>query len=234
MTEKSSDLKPEQIESLLAKANTANKTIGSLSSLVQSKSLRLGGKLSNIFDESDVQEPTIARAIPSQKDISRLISPRTPVEITEAIKSIDKKKLKELRNRLNDFDLELKRSRYKENGQVVDGDDFKEQLEDALSKFIDCIDEFEDFNSQHARSVALKSAEYELEHQNMKNRLEVQDAEAKLKARYDWKEKWRHLFIKSLGTVLFIGILLTVGSLVHKYDWLHLPYSSLFKNIPMP
>ncbi len=226
-----SSLKSEQIESLVKKANKS--VIGDLSS--KAMNLSIGNRLSRLSSDVDASEAyTPASLIPSQKSISRLINPRSPIEIEEALKSIDKKRLKELKGQLRDFDLSIKSSRYPDEGQLVDADDLKENIEDALSKFISCIEEFEDFNSQHARSLSLKAAEYELEHQNMKNKLELQDAEAKLKAQYDWKEKWRHLFIKSLGTILFIGILLVVGSLVNKYDWLHLPYSSLFKSIPLP
>jgi len=63
----------------------------------------------------------------------------------------------------------------------------------------------------------------------------AQDTESKLDSKYDWKAKWRHLFIKSLGTALFIILLLFVGWLVKSYEWAELPYSGLFKSVvPFP
>ncbi|MBY7824331.1 hypothetical protein [Vibrio fluvialis] len=109
------------------------------------------------------------------------------------------------------------------------------QIEDALRKFVDCYNTFEELNSDQNRQLSMRKAELELEHQNLEYKLLAQEAESILKARYDWRDKWRHLFIKSLGTALFISLLLLVGWLVKNYEWAVLPYSSLFSNgIPMP
>lgn len=130
--------------------------------------------------------------------------------------------------------IELRKKVRKMNVYENEDAETLERVEDALSSYIEDFQEFKRLNDEQLRTITMKKAELELEHENHVLKLITKEAEAKLEVKYDWKEKWRHLFIKSLGTILFIGILLVVGTLVHKYDWLHLPYSSLFKNIPMP
>ncbi|AKB03396.1 hypothetical protein VCSRO96_1346 [Vibrio cholerae] len=140
------------------------------------------------------------------------------------LKDIDVGQLKDLRKQIQNADV------YSDSDEEL-----YSKLEGALSKFIDCYETFEELNSSQYRQLSLKKAELELEHQNLEYKLLAQEAENRLKARYDWRDKWRHLFIKSLGTALFISLLLFVGWLVKNYEWAVLPYSSLFSNgIPMP
>lgn len=157
--------------------------------------------------------------------VKKMSLPRGADKIKEALESVDSDSLKALRMSLKNVEFDS----YDNSGEEIDNYLLKQNIDDALARFIETINIFEDLNSEHNRKVALKAAEYELDHQNLQNKLTFQNEEAKIKAKYDWREKWRHLIIKSLGTALFITLLMFVGWLIHTYEWAHLPYSNLFK-----
>ncbi len=149
------------------------------------------------------------------------------------------KAIKELNREYKDFDvdglIELKKKVQDVGIYSEEDPDLSEDVEDALQRFIDEYQKFKELNSEQYRKIAIKRAELQLEHQNHALKLITQEAEAKLSSKYDWKAKWRHLIIKSLGTVLFITLLLLVGWLVKTYEWAELPYSGLFKSVvPFP
>ncbi len=163
-----------------------------------------------------------------QIDIPKMKIPRSLRAIDEQFTDFDIDGLTALKkdvNGLNSHDREA----------VQKMEDTLNKVEDVLEKYIDDYQTFEKLNSEQFRTIKMKQAELELEHENHVLKLMAQEAEAKLQSKYDWKEKWRHLFIKSLGTALFIGLLLFVGWLVKTYEWAELPYSSVFKSIvPFP
>ncbi len=150
--------------------------------------------------------------------------PRTLADFDRKFKEFDLDGLVALKRKIKDLD-------------AYSDDDIKtlNDLEDALQGYINDYKEFKKLNSDQHRQITMKKAELELEHENHVLKLITQEAEAKLSSKYDWKAKWRHLFIKSLGTALFITLLLFVGWLVKTYEWAELPYSGLFKSVvPFP
>ena len=154
----------------------------------------------------------------------RLKIPRAIKDINREYKDFNIDALVELKKKVRNLDI------YSEDDSDVLGD-----VEDALQRFIDEHRKLKELNSEQYRQITIKKAELELEHENHALKLAAKDAESKLDSKYDWKAKWRHLFIKSLGTALFIALLLFVGWLVKTYEWAELPYSSLFKTIvPFP
>ncbi|MDW6004448.1 hypothetical protein [Vibrio mangrovi] len=149
-------------------------------------------------------------------------------DLNKSLDGLDIEFLKDLRKRTHDAVFDYKRD--------PDGyNKLQDDLDDALRKFIATFDEFERLNSEHERKLAFKEAELELDNKQLASRLHAIAEENRIKAKYDWGEKLRHLFIKSMGTALFIALLLLVGWLVKNYEWATLPYSSLFKTIvPIP
>lgn len=147
--------------------------------------------------------------------------------------------LSDINRKYKDFDVDALTT-LKKNVQDMDIYDEKDRqllndVEDAIQRYIDDYQEFKKLNSEQIRQISMRKAELELEHETHQLKLMAKDAEAKLESKYDWKSKWRHLFIKSLGTALFISLLLFVGWLVKNYEWAELPYSSLFKTVvPLP
>lgn len=154
----------------------------------------------------------------------KLKIPRTIKNLNREYKDFDIDALVALKKRLRSLDV------YNEDESEVLSD-----TEDALQRFIDEHKKLKELNSEQYRQITIKKAELELEHENHALKLAAKDAESKLDSKYDWKAKWRHLFIKSLGTALFITLLLFVGWLVKTYEWAELPYSALFKSVvPIP
>ncbi|MCW8336741.1 hypothetical protein, partial [Vibrio paucivorans] len=171
---------------------------------------------------------TAETVIPSslQQSIAtpRLKIPRSIKDINREYKDFDIDALVVLKKKVRDLDI------YSE-----DDSDVLSDVEDALQRFIDEHRKLKELNSEQYRQITIKKAELELEHENHVLKLAAKDAESKLDSKYDWKAKWRHLFIKSLGTALFIILLLFVGWLVKNYEWAELPYSGLFKSVvPFP
>ncbi|OED63688.1 hypothetical protein A165_01530 [Vibrio tasmaniensis ZS-17] len=171
---------------------------------------------------------TTKSAIPSSFEQAiatpRLKVPRTITNLNREYKDFDIEALVALKKRVRGLDV------YNEGASDVLSD-----TEDALQRFIDEHRKLKELNSEQYRQITIKKAELELEHENHALKLAAKDAESNLDSKYDWKAKWRHLFIKSLGTALFITLLLFVGWLVKTYEWAELPYSALFKSVvPLP
>ncbi|CAK3329126.1 hypothetical protein VCRA2128O94_300006 [Vibrio crassostreae] len=171
---------------------------------------------------------TTKAAIPSSFEQAiatpRLKVPRTITNLNREYKDFDIEALVALKKRVRGLDV------YNE-----DASDVLSDTEDALQRFIDEHRKLKELNSEQYRQITIKKAELELEHENHALKLAAKDAESNLDSKYDWKAKWRHLFIKSLGTALFITLLLFVGWLVKTYEWAELPYSALFKSVvPLP
>ncbi|TKF90376.1 hypothetical protein, partial [Vibrio sp. F13] len=160
---------------------------------------------------------TTKSAIPSSFEQAiatpRLKVPRTITNLNREYKDFDIEALVALKKRVRGLDV------YNE-----DASDVLSDTEDALQRFIDEHRKLKELNSEQYRQITIKKAELELEHENHALKLAAKDAESNLDSKYDWKAKWRHLFIKSLGTALFITLLLFVGWLVKTYEWAELPY----------
>ncbi|EGQ9279566.1 hypothetical protein K6672_004301 [Vibrio vulnificus] len=92
----------------------------------------------------------------------------------------------------------------------------KNDVENALVKFLRFYDKFEDLNSEESRKVALK------------------EQELKLEAKHDWAEKFRLFFFRVLASVLFIVTLFTIGYIEKEYDWATLPMSKYISTMPSP
>ncbi len=155
------------------------------------------------------------------------------LKIPRSLRNLDGK------GQFKDFDVDelvtLKKQVQQMNAYSDEENVIMDKVEDVLDQYIKDFKEFKRLNDDQLRTITMKKAELELEHENHVLKLMTQEAEAKLQAKYDWREKGRHLFIKSLGTALFIGLLLFVGWLVKTYEWAELPYSSVFKSIvPFP
>ncbi|HFQ5357078.1 TPA: hypothetical protein ACGVAX_004322 [Vibrio vulnificus] len=178
------------------------------------------GLPTSVIDTTSVIPRSIQQAVATPK----LKIPRSIKDINREYKDFNIDALVELKKKVRNLDV------YREEDSDVLSD-----VEDALQRFIDEHRKLKQLNSEQYRQITIKKAELELEHENHVLKLAAKDAESKLDSKYDWKAKWRHLFIKSLGTVLFIFLLLFVGWLVKTYEWAELPYSSLFKTIaPFP
>lgn len=119
----------------------------------------------------------------------RLKIPRAIKDINREYKDFNIDTLVELKKKVRNLDI------YCEDDSDVLGD-----VEDALQRFIDEHRKLKELNSGQYRQITIKKAE--LEHENHALKLAAKDAESKLDSKYDWKAKWRHLFIKSLGTAL--------------------------------
>ncbi|MFG1489123.1 hypothetical protein ABMA58_07715 [Oceanospirillum sp. HFRX-1_2] len=93
----------------------------------------------------------------------------------------------------------------------------KDDIEDALIKFLRFYKTFEDLNSEESRKVALK------------------EKELKLEAKHDWSNKFRLFFFRILGSALLIITLFSIGYVEHEYDWARLPMTKYFSpNVMKP
>lgn len=121
---------------------------------------------------------------------------------TELLK-IDRERIKLLINTLEKINKnpEIKKSDIKE---------IQDSVIKTLVKYERTISTFEALNSDLAIQLDYK-----------KNEL-------KFIAKSDWRDKFRLLFFRILGTIFFISALFVIGHIEHKYDWAHLPMSKYF------
>jgi hypothetical protein len=146
------------------------------------------------------------------KNLNRISEPRSP-----AMPALQRPDTRSRAERREDFEKELAsldrvtienlRDKLLESSKDDDLKYIKEDLENALIKFIRFYDKFEDLNSDESRKVALKEKELILE------------------AKHDWKEKFRLFFFRVLGSALLIITLFFIGYIEHEYDWARLPMS---------
>lgn len=87
-------------------------------------------------------------------------------------------------------------------------------VDNVLTKFINCISDFEKLNAESHRKIELKRAELKLDEW------------------HDWKEKGRTFLFRVLASALFIASLFAIGYIDHEYEWARLPLAGYINPSP--